>query len=88
MRQRLAPIDMRTDISRARPADRDSSRFATLAQAMSSTKPTAPIIDASSGRIGPPIPLRKIATPGSIPLFVTGYCAASAEATLERSATA
>ena len=37
MRQRLAPSETRTEISRERCADRASSRFATLAQAISST---------------------------------------------------
>ena len=54
------------DLARA-SCDRDSSRFATLAHAMSSTNATAPIIDASNGLIGPPIPLRKIATLGPDP---------------------
>ena len=37
-RQRVAPSAMRTAISRARCAERESSRLATFAQAMSSTK--------------------------------------------------
>ena len=44
MRQRVAPRAMRIAISRARCAERESSRLATFAQAMSSTKLTAPII--------------------------------------------
>ena len=59
-------------------AARESSRLATLAQAISSTNPTAPISDASSGRIGPPMPLRNDARRCSKSLLVSGYCAASA----------
>ncbi len=40
-RKRLAPIAARTAISRCRPSARDSSRFATFVQAISSTMPTA-----------------------------------------------
>ena len=43
IRPRLAPSAARTAISFCRASARDSSRFATFAQAMSSTKPTAPI---------------------------------------------
>ena len=42
MRQRLAPIAARMASSLWRTAARASSRLATLAQAISSTKPTAP----------------------------------------------
>ena len=42
MRPRPAPIAARTAISRLRPVARTSSRFATFAHAMSSTRPTAP----------------------------------------------
>ena len=42
MRQRLAPIAVRIDVSRVRRTARASSRFATLAQAIKSTKQTAP----------------------------------------------
>ena len=55
MRQRVAPSETRTDISRARPAERASSRLATLAQAISRTKPTAPISDRKTSLIGPPL---------------------------------
>ncbi len=54
MRQRLAPSDTRTEISRERAAERARSRLATLAQAMSSTKPTAPMSERKMARIGPP----------------------------------
>ncbi len=49
MRPRPAPRAVRTAISRLRPVARASSRFAMLAQAISSTHPTAPskIISAS-----------------------------------------
>ena len=43
IRPRPAPRAARTDISRARAVARASSRLATLAQAMSSTRVTAPI---------------------------------------------
>ena len=42
MRPRPAPIAERIAISRRRPVARTSSRLATLAQAISSTRPTAP----------------------------------------------
>ena len=45
MRARLAPSAARTAISFCRPSARESSRFATLAQAISSTNPTAPSED-------------------------------------------
>ena len=51
-RQRVAPIAMRTAISRARRVDGTSSRLATFAQAISSTKLTAPII---TRNIDPPV---------------------------------
>jgi hypothetical protein len=54
-RQRDAPSAMRTAISRERCAERASSRFATFAQAMSSTKPTAPIIARKTVRILSPL---------------------------------
>ena len=41
-RARPAPMAARIASSRRRDADRDSSRFATFADAISSTKPTAP----------------------------------------------
>ena len=41
-RQRLPPSAARTAISRCRPAALDSSRFDTLAHAISSSRPTAP----------------------------------------------
>ena len=44
IRPRPAPIAVRIAISRDRPAARVSSRLATLAQAMSSTNVTAPIM--------------------------------------------
>ena len=47
-RARVAPIAIRTASSRRRPNTRSSCRFATLAHAISSTRPTAPS-SASSG---------------------------------------
>ncbi len=53
MRQRPAPSETRTAISRDRAADRASSRFATFAHAIRRTKPTAPINDRNTTLIGP-----------------------------------
>ena len=47
-RQRLAPSDIRTAISRRRATDRTSIRFATFAQASSSTTPAMVISIGSS----------------------------------------
>ncbi len=55
IRPRLAPSAVRTAISRARYAERASSRLATFAHAMSSTKPTAPSSERKISRIGPPL---------------------------------
>ena len=55
MRQRVAPSETRTDISRARAAERASSRLATLAQAISSTNATAPISARKTSLIWPPL---------------------------------
>ncbi len=52
-RQRPAPIAVRIAISRCRAVARASSRLARLAQAISSTKPTAPMSTSSAGRILP-----------------------------------
>ena len=52
--RRVAPTEKRIPISLARSAARASSRFATFAQAISSTKTTAPINDQSTVRMGPP----------------------------------
>ncbi len=57
IRQRLAPSDTRTAISRVRCADRASSRFATLAQAIRRTNPTAPISDQKINTICGPVTL-------------------------------
>ncbi len=53
IRPRLAPSAMRVASSRRRPDARASSRLAMLAQAMSSTKVTAPASATSAGRICP-----------------------------------
>ena len=55
IRHRVAPMARRMATSRARLAERESSRLATLAQAMSSTNATAPIIERNTARIGPPL---------------------------------
>ncbi len=52
-RSRLAPSAVRTAISFERAAARASNRLATLAQAMSSTNPTAPSSTSSAGRTSP-----------------------------------
>jgi hypothetical protein len=51
--QLLAPMATRTAISLERTAARASSRFATFAHAMSSTKATDAIISISTGRTLP-----------------------------------
>ena len=53
MRRGDAPIAVRTPISRWRAAARDRLRFATLAQAMTSTSATAAIRISSRGRTPP-----------------------------------
>ena len=53
IRQRVAPSDTRTLISRDRPVARASSRLATFEHAISSTNATAPISDRKMIRIGP-----------------------------------
>ena len=52
-RHRLAPSATRTEISCVRCADRASKRLATFAQAISSTKATAPCSARKISRIGP-----------------------------------
>ena len=52
-RSRVAPSAVRTAISFERVAARARSRLATLAQAMSSTNPTAPSSTSSAGRTFP-----------------------------------
>ena len=78
-RQRVAPSAMRTAISRERCAERDSSRLATFAHAISRTNPTAPIIDRNTALIEPPLNRSlKVATAMRVnSLFVSGYWAAS-----------
>ncbi len=51
-RKRLAPKAMRTARSFSWLKARASNRFATLAQAINSTSPTAPINISSAGRTG------------------------------------
>ena len=54
-RQRPAPSATRTEISCERWADRANRRFATFAQAISSTKATAPWSERKTSRISPPL---------------------------------
>ena len=73
MRHRVAPSEIRTDISRARVAERASSKFATFAQAMSSTKATAPISERKTSLIGPPLARSlNVITLAVTSLFVSG----------------
>ena len=76
MAARDAPSAARIDNSRPRPVARASMRFATLAQAMSNTKPTAAISTSSMGSI----PRAASRTSGWMfvrqSLFVAGYCPA------------
>ena len=53
IRPPLAPRAARMAISLRRASPRDSSRFATFAQAISSTNPTAPVRISSGSRIRP-----------------------------------
>ena len=77
-RQRLAPSDTRTATSRARRADLASRRLATLAQAINSTKPTAPIRVRKMIRISPPLAHSlNVWTTASKSVFVSGYCVAN-----------
>ena len=75
-RQRDAPSDTRTEISRARLVARDSSRLATFAQAISSTNATAPISDRNTVRIGPPFCCSlNVCTRAWMSLLVSGFSA-------------
>ena len=86
MRQRVAPIDTRTAISRERSAARARSRFATFAHAINRTNPTAPISDQNRMRICRPMTCSaKGFTVAVIPLFVSGYSVASCAEMLDSS---
>ena len=72
-RHRVAPIEMRTAISRDRPDARASSRLATFAHAISSTKATAPMSDQNSTRICEPITCSANGvTTAAMPLLLSG----------------
>ena len=89
MRQRLAPIDIRTETSCARAAARASSRLATLAHAISSTNATAPVIAVNSATMGPPTPPRNASSARlRCRGLVSGCALASDEITPWRSARA
>ena len=77
MRAPLAPRASRTLISRCRLMARSSSRLATLTQAISSTKATAPSNSSSVGRRLPTIDSCSGLTPMPRSLFSSGNCAAS-----------
>ena len=70
---RLAPIAARMAISRVREVAFASSRFATLAQAISSTSATAPSSSRSVGRTSPTIDSRKGTTAALLPWLLDGY---------------
>ena len=75
---RLAPSAARTATSRRLPAARDSSKFATFAHAMSSTKLTALSNTSNAGRMSPLIISRRpIRFVRSSSLFVFGYAKAN-----------
>ncbi len=89
MRRRPAPSADRTASSRVRTVARASSRLATFAQQMRSTKPTTPrnSIDVSRRSL----PIIESCSPSSVtprPLLVSGNSDASASATVPRSASA
>ncbi len=69
MRPRLAPSASRTPISFCRAAARAISRLATLAQAISSTRPTMPISTAI-GVLNPPRMPDKPRPAGSTTIFL------------------
>jgi len=80
-RRRVAPTEIRTAISLALPADRASSRLATLVQAISKTSPTAP--DSSSNRVRK-LRLTSHSSKSSTwmvqPLLLDGYASPSCDA--------
>ena len=89
MRNRVAPSEMRTEISRARFADRARSRFATFAHAIRRTKPTAPISVRKISLIWPPLYRSlNVITVGLMSLFVAGKSCASRSAIVLSSACA
>ncbi len=76
-RVREAPSAERIVTSRRRPAARASMRLATLAQATSRTRPTAPMKTSNAGRISPIICSRSATTSAPQLAFDSGYCASS-----------
>ena len=77
-RIRPAPTAARTTISRPRAEARASSRLATLAQAISSTKATAPSSTNSVCRVSPTTASCSGTTAMPLSALLTGYCCASA----------
>jgi hypothetical protein len=75
IRPRLAPSAVRMTKSRCRALVRTSNKLATLAQAISNTKPTAPNKTNKAGRTGPTSWSRNGITATPMSRFVTGYCA-------------
>ena len=85
---RAAPSAERTHSSRCRTDARTSSRFATLAQAMSSTNPTAVSSASSAGRTEPTSCSRSEITRTVQPAFDRGASRAMSAAIAARSASA
>ena len=73
MRHRPAPSAARRAISLCRTAPRTSKRFATLAQAINKTRPTAPSKVKSDKRVPPTKLSCNDSTRTRFPVFVSGY---------------
>ena len=71
-RRRLAPSDARMASSVCRAVPRTRMRLAMLAQAMSSTMPTAPNTAIMAGRTGPTMMSCSSATPAVVSVFSLG----------------
>ncbi len=84
-RHASAPRATRTAISFDRAVARASSRLATLAHAMRSTKPTAAIMMSRTGRMLPTWKSRRLCTSTPQPVFDCGYCVSSVAAMRRRS---
>ena len=69
IRPRVAPSDVRIAISRCRVLERINIRFATFAQAINNTSPTAPS-STNSGVFNSPVNCRRIGTTAA-PHFVS-----------------
>ncbi len=76
MRRRVAPSATRSANSRRRATERAKSRLATLAEATSRTKPTAPSSMKSAGRMLPKTSSSRDETLAPRSAFVSGCCSA------------